>query len=135
MPQDPPILNIDTNGDGCPDLNIDLDNDGIPVGFQSVFFKITRYPNYNFIFKEGKLMVDSNIDKDVDDDGEPDFNDPDGDGCPDLNIKWKFLYCHCFLMRQILPCFHLYSVVIYRSYCLLQMYTSHSYLNCHLVRS
>ena len=29
------------------------------------------------------------IDKDVDDDGKPDFNDPDGDGCPDLNIKWK----------------------------------------------
>ncbi|MCI9523714.1 MAG: hypothetical protein HFF01_01515, partial [Erysipelotrichaceae bacterium] len=49
----------------------------------------TTYPNYNFIFKEGKLMVDSNIDKDVDDDGKPDFNDPDGDDCPDLNIKWK----------------------------------------------
>ncbi len=49
----------------------------------------TTYSNYNFIFKEGKLMVDSNIDKDVDDDGKPDFNDPDGDGCPDLNIKWK----------------------------------------------
>ena len=29
------------------------------------------------------------IDVDVDDDGKPDFNDPDGDGCPDLNIKWK----------------------------------------------
>jgi len=29
------------------------------------------------------------IDADVDDDGKPDFNDPDGDGCPDLNIKWK----------------------------------------------
>ena len=26
---------------------------------------------------------------DVDKDGKPDFNDPDGDGCPDLNIKWK----------------------------------------------
>ena len=49
----------------------------------------TTYPNYNFIFKEGKLMIDSNIDKDVDGDGKPDFNDPDGDGCPDLNIKWK----------------------------------------------
>ncbi len=49
----------------------------------------TTYPNYNFIFKEGKLMVDTKIDKDVDGDGKPDFNDPDGDGCPDLNIKWK----------------------------------------------
>ncbi len=29
------------------------------------------------------------IDVDVDKDGKPDFNDPDGDGCPDLNIKWK----------------------------------------------
>ena len=29
------------------------------------------------------------IDVDADDDGKPDFNDPDGDGCPDLNIKWK----------------------------------------------
>ena len=29
------------------------------------------------------------IDIDVDKDGKPDFNDPDGDGCPDLNIKWK----------------------------------------------
>ncbi len=48
-----------------------------------------KYPNYNFIFKEGKLMVEGMIDKDVDDDGKPDFNDPDGDGCPDLNIKWK----------------------------------------------
>jgi len=49
----------------------------------------TTYPNYNFIFKEGKLMIDSQVDKDVDGDGKPDFNDPDGDGCPDLNIKWK----------------------------------------------
>ena len=48
-----------------------------------------KYPNYNFIFKDGKLMVEGMIDKDVDDDGKPDFNDPDGDGCPDLNIKWK----------------------------------------------
>ncbi|MCI8851846.1 MAG: hypothetical protein HFE82_10030, partial [Erysipelotrichaceae bacterium] len=31
------------------------------------------------------------IDIDVDSDGKPDFNDPDGDGCPDLNIKWKDL--------------------------------------------
>lgn len=31
------------------------------------------------------------IDIDVDDDNELDFNDPDGDGCPDLNIKWKNL--------------------------------------------
>ncbi|MCI8850944.1 MAG: hypothetical protein HFE82_05320, partial [Erysipelotrichaceae bacterium] len=30
------------------------------------------------------------IDVDVDKDGKPDFNDPDGDGCPDLNIKWKY---------------------------------------------
>ena len=29
------------------------------------------------------------IDVDVDKNGKPDFNDPDGDGCPDLNIKWK----------------------------------------------
>ncbi len=29
------------------------------------------------------------IDVDVDGDDKPDFNDPDGDGCPDLNIKWK----------------------------------------------
>ena len=29
------------------------------------------------------------IDVDADKDGKPDFNDPDGDGCPDLNIKWK----------------------------------------------
>ncbi len=29
------------------------------------------------------------IDVDMDKDGKPDFNDPDGDGCPDLNIKWK----------------------------------------------
>ncbi len=29
------------------------------------------------------------IDVDVDKDGKPDFNDPDGDGCPDLNIKWE----------------------------------------------
>ncbi len=29
------------------------------------------------------------IDVDVDKDGKPDFNDPDGDGCPDLNIKWR----------------------------------------------
>ncbi len=49
----------------------------------------TTYPNYNFIFKEGKLMIDSQVDKDVDGDGKPDFNDPDGDDCPDLNIKWK----------------------------------------------
>ncbi|MCI9293552.1 MAG: hypothetical protein HFF01_09290 [Erysipelotrichaceae bacterium] len=49
----------------------------------------TTYPNYNFIFKEGKLMVEGMVDKDVDGDGKPDFNDPDGDGCPDLNIKWK----------------------------------------------
>ncbi len=48
-----------------------------------------KYPNYNFIFTDGKLMIEGLIDKDVDDDGEPDFNDPDGDGCPDLNIKWK----------------------------------------------
>ncbi len=29
------------------------------------------------------------IDVDVDGNGKPDFNDPDRDGCPDLNIKWK----------------------------------------------
>ncbi len=29
------------------------------------------------------------INVDVDGDGKLDFNDPDGDGCPDLNIKWK----------------------------------------------
>ncbi len=48
-----------------------------------------KYSNYNFIFKDGKLMVEGMIDKDVDEDGKPDFNDPDGDDCPDLNIKWK----------------------------------------------
>ncbi len=48
-----------------------------------------KYPNYNFIFKDGKLMIEGMIDKDVDGDGKPDFNDSDGDGCPDLNIKWQ----------------------------------------------
>ncbi len=48
-----------------------------------------KFPNYNFIFKDGKLMVEGMIDKDVDGDEEPDFNDPDGDGCPDVNIKWQ----------------------------------------------
>lgn len=31
----------------------------------------------------------SKIDVDVDGDKKPDFNDPNEDGCPDLNIKWK----------------------------------------------
>ncbi|MCI8541243.1 MAG: hypothetical protein HFE67_06995, partial [Erysipelotrichaceae bacterium] len=53
-----PLLNIDTNGDGCADTNIDLDGDDIP---------------------------DLNID--IDKDGIPDVNiDGDGDGKADLNL-------------------------------------------------
>ncbi len=63
-------------------------------------FKINNIGNYrvcattvdNATNESSEKCSDLNvkkIDYDVDGDGNPDFNDPDGDGCPDLNIKWK----------------------------------------------
>ncbi|MCI9313138.1 MAG: hypothetical protein HFE68_07230, partial [Erysipelotrichaceae bacterium] len=77
MKQDPPLLNIDTDGDGFPDLNLDLDGDGIP--------------DLN-IDHDGDWIPDTNIDSTGD--GKADTNvDEDGNGIPEINLKditeWK----------------------------------------------
>ncbi|MCI9312809.1 MAG: hypothetical protein HFE68_05525 [Erysipelotrichaceae bacterium] len=77
MKQDPPLLNVDSDGDGLPDLNLDLDGDGTP--------------DIN-IDHDGDGIPDTNIDGDGD--GKADINiDTDGDGKPDENVKeiteWK----------------------------------------------
>jgi len=65
-----------------------------------VTFKINENGNYRICAvttdhatnKSDEKCSDINIKKinvDVDDDGKPDFNDLNGDGCADTNIKWK----------------------------------------------
>ncbi len=66
----PPIVDIDTDGDGKPDINIDTDGDG--------------EPDIN-IDTDGDEKPD--VDIDTDGDGKPDINkDTDGDGKPDVDI-------------------------------------------------
>ena len=72
-----PLINIDTNGDDCPDINIDVDGDG--------------NPDLN-IDVDGDGIPDTNIDSTAD--GKADTNlDTDGDGVADENIvdisEWK----------------------------------------------
>ncbi|MEY8368654.1 InlB B-repeat-containing protein [Anaerovoracaceae bacterium 42-11] len=90
----PPIVDIDTDGDGEPDINKDTDGDGIPD--VDIDTDDDGKPDVN-VDTDGDGKPDINkdtdgdgkpdVDIDTDDDGKPDINkDTDGDGKPDVDV-------------------------------------------------